>query len=776
MSEESSDSRLRVLRATQLLDSAPEVAFDRLTRLAARLLGAPTALVSLVDEQRQFFKSMLGVSEPWATRRETPLTHSFCQYATRDRAPLVVEDARRHPVLQDNRATHELNVVAYAGMPLIVQDEAIGAFCVIDDKPRTWSPDELQLLRDLADSVVSEIELRLAVKKLADERGLSEALFESLGDSVLAIDSSRRFLRANAAARELFPCAELGKPLPPDWTTTHRSTRPDGTALPAEQGALGRGLRGENTDGLTFAMQRAGGLEPIWVEAGGRPVFDARGRVIAAIAVYRDVTEKKRATDLYSALAANIPRATVTLFDRALKCLAVEGANAKNHALPPKERIGKSLRELAGFAEGDKAFDRLEDVYRRTVNGQSLSLDFSVGGRTLALQTAPVRDASGRPSAGIVLALDVTSQRQTEAALRRNEQIYRAIVQHLPNGAVFLLDRDLRYVTADGPAVPDILRRRNVGRLVGRSVQEIVPANNREEMIALFQSTLAGENHHLEIQRDDRFYELNVTPIYDGPEPSHVLIFLYDITTRKAELAELHRAREALELSARELREASVTDELTGLLNRRGFMLLAEQQMRIAARNGKTLVLVFVDLNGMKRINDALGHKMGDPPSWTRRRSCAESSVGPTSSLALGATSSSSSRPTAWTKPSPRTRPVCKTLSRSTMRRRRRPSGCRSAPVRPSSIPRSRPRSRRSSRTPTRACTRRSIHARCRPSRGSTSRRRVTGRAFRRRPSRPGRTSASLRRSCRIACPRRDTRECTSSPRRTSPSRGATST
>jgi len=106
MSERSVDSRLGVLRATQLLDSAPEAAFDRLTRLAARLLGAPVALVSLVDDRRQFFKSMFGLAEPWASRRETPLTHSFCQYATRDRTPLVVEDARRHPVLQDNRATH----------------------------------------------------------------------------------------------------------------------------------------------------------------------------------------------------------------------------------------------------------------------------------------------------------------------------------------------------------------------------------------------------------------------------------------------------------------------------------------------------------------------------------------------------------------------------------------------------------------------------------------------------------------------------------------------
>jgi GAF domain-containing protein len=124
--EHNEASRLRVLRASDLVDSAPEPAFDRLSRLAAALLGVPVALVSLVDDRRQFFKSAFGLKEPWASRRQTPLTHSFCQYATRDRSRLVVSDAREHPVLRDNLAIRDLDVVAYAGIPLIVADEAIG--------------------------------------------------------------------------------------------------------------------------------------------------------------------------------------------------------------------------------------------------------------------------------------------------------------------------------------------------------------------------------------------------------------------------------------------------------------------------------------------------------------------------------------------------------------------------------------------------------------------------------------------------------------------------
>ena len=76
--------------ASRLLDSPPEEAFDRLTRLASRLLGAPVALVTFVGEDRAFFKSAIGLQEPWASRRCTPLSHSFCRHVVATGAPLIV--------------------------------------------------------------------------------------------------------------------------------------------------------------------------------------------------------------------------------------------------------------------------------------------------------------------------------------------------------------------------------------------------------------------------------------------------------------------------------------------------------------------------------------------------------------------------------------------------------------------------------------------------------------------------------------------------------------
>ena len=103
------------------------------------------ALVSLVDEDRQFFKSEVGLPAPWSERRQTPLSHSFCKHVVANRRPLIVHDAREDPALCTNGAVADLNVIAYLGVPLTTDDgEVIGSFCVIDGCPRAWTDDDLR--------------------------------------------------------------------------------------------------------------------------------------------------------------------------------------------------------------------------------------------------------------------------------------------------------------------------------------------------------------------------------------------------------------------------------------------------------------------------------------------------------------------------------------------------------------------------------------------------------------------------------------------------------
>lgn len=143
--------RLESLEKTGLLDSEPEERYDALTTLAAKLLDAPTALMSLVDKDRQFFKSQFGLGEPWASEQQTPLSHSFCQWVVSSDSELVVDDAREHAVLAANGAVHDLGVIAYIGVPLSIDpDYPLGSFCTLDSNPHDWTEIDLENLRDMA--------------------------------------------------------------------------------------------------------------------------------------------------------------------------------------------------------------------------------------------------------------------------------------------------------------------------------------------------------------------------------------------------------------------------------------------------------------------------------------------------------------------------------------------------------------------------------------------------------------------------------------------------
>jgi GAF domain-containing protein len=195
--------RLAALHAANLLDARPSDEFDRVTRMAAELLDAPIVLVSLVDTERQFFLSCVGLGRPWAERRETPLSHSLCRYVVAREEPLVVADARAVPWLRESLAIPELGAIAYAGFPLRSGDEqTIGSFCAIDDKPREWTERELGLLRDFTAIIQAELDLR-AARDEARERSELLARLQGLTDAAGAARGLQALLDDLVAA-----CAE----------------------------------------------------------------------------------------------------------------------------------------------------------------------------------------------------------------------------------------------------------------------------------------------------------------------------------------------------------------------------------------------------------------------------------------------------------------------------------------------------------------------------------------------------------------------------------------
>jgi serine phosphatase RsbU (regulator of sigma subunit) len=169
-------SRLLALRRSLLLDSPSEASFDRLTAMVADLLEVPVALISLVDADRQFFKSNVGLPEPWCTRRQTPLSHSFCQHVVTADAPLVIPDARHDPVVGASAAIPDLGVVAYAGVPVRHLGETVGSLCAIDVVPREWTGEDVELLAKIALLVEDLITMR--IRALAHDQDQSARLRE----------------------------------------------------------------------------------------------------------------------------------------------------------------------------------------------------------------------------------------------------------------------------------------------------------------------------------------------------------------------------------------------------------------------------------------------------------------------------------------------------------------------------------------------------------------------------------------------------------------------
>jgi PAS domain S-box-containing protein len=187
--------RLAAVRQTNLLDTPAEDAFDRVARLAVRLLEVPIALVPLVEEDRQFFKACLGLPEPWASARQTPLSHSLCQHVVVARQPLAIGDTGRDALARDNPLVQELGLAAYLGVPLIdPSGYALGALCVADRRSRDWTPEQVAVLTDLAGLVMTQIQLRAELatrgeleRRLVEVEASLQALLERLPGVVYAV-------------------------------------------------------------------------------------------------------------------------------------------------------------------------------------------------------------------------------------------------------------------------------------------------------------------------------------------------------------------------------------------------------------------------------------------------------------------------------------------------------------------------------------------------------------------------------------------------------------
>lgn len=215
-------THLGALRASGLLHYGRGSLFEEEIALVRRALGVPVALVSLVEEDRQVFAAQHGLPEPWASRGETPLTHSFCRHVVERRAPFAVPDAYDEPLVEHNLAISDLGVRSYLGVPLALPSgEVVGAIAAIGTAPRQWSDNDLALLQSIAAVAAKAIKADLANRRRDALVELGERLRNAASMGEAAFTGSETMARTLGATRAGFGVVDPESDtvdVQPDWT------------------------------------------------------------------------------------------------------------------------------------------------------------------------------------------------------------------------------------------------------------------------------------------------------------------------------------------------------------------------------------------------------------------------------------------------------------------------------------------------------------------------------------------------------------------------------
>jgi diguanylate cyclase (GGDEF)-like protein/PAS domain S-box-containing protein len=490
------------------------------------------------------------------------------------------------------------------------------------------------------------------------------AALETMADSVVITAKDGRVLYANAAARNSRP---------PEVTKTDRALASYGvfladgvTPLSPEETPATRAFAGEVVRD-TEMVRRLPGLPEQSFRVNSSLIRNASGEPLAVVSVGRENTQARAARQalasseaLFRTVVRNLPNGAVLVFDHELRYLLADGeALLGSIGLSSQALVGKTLSDVAT----PQHLEALIARYRAALAGESQSFEAVRGARTYALNIVPVRDALGKVTAGVVLVYDVSSHKQTEAALLEqtllvNEEVASVeILQEIAAAAnsaqttkeAFQICLHRVCAFMGWPIGHVYVRHADVLRSSGWWNDESTRfADFREQSAALefaadddmigqvFGSGLATWLSDLE--SESAFLRARTAgkagirsgfafPVLIGSEVVAVLEFyserneepdlrlltlMGNIGTQLGRVVERERARADTLKWAEEIRSLSIRDELTGLYNRRGFLELARHVIQQANRAKSSALLFFLDLNGMKQINDQLGHEEGD--------------------------------------------------------------------------------------------------------------------------------------------------------------------
>jgi len=579
-------ARLSALRTLDILDTPPEPRFDRFTRLAAKSLQVPISLVSLVEEDRQWFKSRCGLDV-----QQTDRSLAFCSHAVELDGMLIVEDATLDSRFKDNElVTGNLGIRFYAGQPIYSDGQPIGTLCVIDKVARQFTQEDRECLRDIAKLVEDElIHARVeAARLLADYslRSLNSELEQRVRNRTAELEDKVNELSKEIVRRE---SVEYSLRQSEDWNRTIISSSHNGFIATDRDGSItewnksAERILGWNRDDVLgmklldviipehlrthhgLLMQRALAGDS---EANSRnievPVLTACGKQIiieVTISSYlwdgqrcfgtfiNDVSERIRTKqqleeqkELLDAVMESIDIAVVasdalgnlTLFNRAAR--KIHGVDPR--ALAPAEWSNYySLYNV----NGKTPLEMDEIPLVRVLKGETVrdeALVVAPRGReplTMLASGRTLRGASGQMLGAVVALKDITELNASRAKLAVSERRLRAVTENLP-AMMAKVNVAGKFVFLNRHAL-EALRRTN-DELLGQSVEVAYKPEDFAKIRPYIERVKRGESVHFEYvvnrKDDELYYQCCFIPqrSHEG-KPDGFFAMAHDITARK---------------------------------------------------------------------------------------------------------------------------------------------------------------------------------------------------------------------------------------------------
>jgi PAS domain S-box-containing protein len=558
--------RIAALRSYDVLDSPAEQELDDLVCLAAQICGAPIALISLLDTDRQWFKAKTG----WELA-ETPRDISFCSHAIYQRELFIVPDAAEDERFADNPlVTGEPGIRFYAGAPLVSpQDEALGALCVIDRVPRRLTPAQEQSLRVLARQVMTHLELHRRMRELREmreSRNVSEprhaeiaspslaSIVEFSDDAIIGKDLNSIITSWNKGAEKIFGYA-AGEMV---GTSIMRLIPED--RREEEDYILDKIKRGENLKHFeTRRKTKDGRLIDVSVTAS--PIKDAAGKVIGVSKVARDWTARKRADQRLNLLDACVSKLNdIVLVTEAEpidepgpKIVFVNEALERLTGYTAAEALGRSPRFLQGEKTDRLALGEIRQALRRQQPIRRQIINYGKDGSEywLDIDIAPIFDAAGKCTHFAAIQRNITEWKLAEETRRATEGRYRTLFENAPDG-ILIADPENQFIDANA----SICRMLGYAHreLIGLHGSDIIARHQCSRIAEAFREVKAAVDHHQEWQfrrKDDTLFsgDAIATLMPDG----NVMVMIRDITERnqaQEQIAEqaalLDKARDAI--------------------------------------------------------------------------------------------------------------------------------------------------------------------------------------------------------------------------------------